>query len=347
MSDRLNVAVLGATGYAGIELVRLIELHPALDLVYASSEQYVGRTLASVYPALARRGGLTLEALDVDQACERADVVFTSLPHGKAAATVAAIVKRGRAIVDLSADFRLHDRALFERTYQVAHPAPELLAKAVYGLTELHRKEIAGARLVANPGCYPTGALLGIAPLATAGVEIDSIVVDAKSGASGAGRSAQTDLLFCEVNENLRAYQVGTHRHAPEIDQELALLAPRMPATLFVPHLVPLTRGILSTIYVRCAGLPATRLAELFRASYAGEPFVDLREDGGLPEVRDVRGSNRCAIGWRVDQRSGMAIVVTAIDNLVKGAAGQAVQNLNVMQGWREDLGLEATGLVP
>ncbi len=346
--DATRVAILGATGYAGIELVRLVAGHPRLELAFASSEQYAGRALRSVYPFLGRAGDLVLEPLQVDRACSEAEVVFASLPHGKAAATVAAVLARGRCVVDLSADFRLHDRGTFERIYGIDHPAPALLGSAVYGLTEVHRMDLRGASLVANPGCYPTGALLGILPLVRAGLAIGSIVVDAKSGTSGAGRAAQTDLLFSEVNDNLRAYKVGTHRHAPEMDQEIAeATAESPPTTFFVPHLVPMTRGILSTIYLSCRGVAEDRVSDLFEAAYRDEPFVDLLGAGAFPEVRDVRGSNRCAIGWRVDQRAGLAVVVTAIDNLIKGAAGQALQNLNVMLGFPETTGLEALALVP
>jgi len=343
-----SVAILGATGYAGVELVRLVAAHPRLELAYATSEQYVGRTLASVYPFLGRHGRLPLEELDVERAVERAEIVFTSLPHGAAAASVAAIVERGRKVVDLSADFRLHDRAAFERTYKVQHAAPALLERAVFGLTEFHRDEIARATLVANPGCYPTGALLGLLPLVTPETEIESVIVDAKSGASGAGRAAKTELLFCEVDENLRAYEVGTHRHAPEIEQEVRLAARgAAPPVFFAPHLIPVVRGILSTIYVRCRVPSRDRLAEIFTHAYRDAPCVDVCADGTLPELRDVRGTNRCAIGWRADPEAGMVVVVSAIDNLLKGAAGQAVQNLNVMMGWEEDLGLDGVALVP
>jgi N-acetyl-gamma-glutamyl-phosphate reductase len=346
--DTVSVAILGATGYAGIELVRLVTEHPSLRLTYASSEQYVGRTLAQVYPFLGRRGGLALGPLDVDAAAAEAEIVFASLPHGTAASTVAALLERGRTVIDLSADFRLRDPATFERTYGTPHPAPELLSRAVFGLTELHRDELRGARLVANPGCYPTGALLGVAPLVRSGARIDSIIVDAKSGASGAGRGAKTELLFCEVNENLRAYQVGVHRHAPEIEQGVARSAPGAPPPVFfVPHFMPITRGILSTIYLACRELDAETVGRLFAEAYGDAPFVELRGEGTYPEVREVRGTNRCAIGWQVDRKSGLIVVVTVIDNLLKGAAGQAVQNLNVVSGWEEERGLEALAVVP
>jgi len=344
-----KVAILGATGYAGIELVRLVLAHPRLELAHATSEQYVGKTLGTVYPFLGRHGAVELVALDPARAAGDAEIVFASLPHGTSATTIAELVKRRvPKVVDLSADFRLRHREVFERTYEVSHPATELLGRAVFGLTEIHRPRIAAAGLVANPGCYPTGALLGILPLAKPELAIESVIVDAKSGASGAGRSAKTDLLFCEVDENLRAYQIGTHRHAPEIEQELAhACGGAAPPVFFVPHLIPVVRGILSTIYVRCRLPSAERVAELFEEAYAGCAFIDLRHDRGVPELRDVRGTNRCAIGWHVDRRAGLIVVVTVIDNLLKGAAGQAVQNLNVMMGWEEDLGLDTLALVP
>jgi N-acetyl-gamma-glutamyl-phosphate reductase len=253
------------------------------------------------------------------------------------------LLRRGRRVLDLSADFRLRDAAVYERWYG-RHPAPQLLGDAVYGLPELHRERLRDARLVACPGCYPTGALLGLVPLARAGLITEPVIVDAKSGTTGAGRGAKVEQLFAEVNENFRPYSIGSHRHGPEIEQELAGAGGKG-GVLFVPHLLPVSRGLLSTMYVRTRSEPP--LAALFARAYEREPFIVLRGDGPPPELREVRGTNRCAIGWRWDAASGHAIVVTAIDNLGKGAAGQAVQCLNLMLGLAETTALEAPALVP
>ena len=340
---RVPVAVLGATGYTGVELLRLLAQHPAIELAFLSSEQYRGRSAADVYPFLAGVVDAPLRAPDPDAVAAAADVVFTALPHGTAAPIVADLVRRGRRVLDLSADFRLHDPAVYERWYG-KHAAPELLPDAVYGLPEFHRDAIAEARLVACPGCYPTGALLGLVPLARAGLLGEPVVVDAKSGTTGAGRGAKIEQLFAEVNENFRPYAIGSHRHAPEITQELRA-AGAAGGIVFVPHLLPVSRGILSTMYVRADRPPP--LADVFARAYAREPFVVLRGDGPPPELRDVRGTNRCAIGWRWDAEGGHAIIVTAIDNLGKGAAGQAVQCMNVMLGLPETTGLSTPALVP
>jgi N-acetyl-gamma-glutamyl-phosphate reductase len=341
---RTRVAVLGATGYTGVELLRLLSLHPGVELVYLSSEQHRGRAVSEVYPFLTGVVEARLEAPDPEAVAVAADVVFTALPHGAAAPVVAALVRRGRRVLDLSADFRLRDPALYARWYG-EHPAPELLRDAVYGLPELYRDRIREATLVACPGCYPTGALLGIVPLVRAGMVREPVVVDAKSGTTGAGRGTKVEQLFAEVNENFRPYSIATHRHQPEIEQEMRA-AGASGGVLFVPHLLPVSRGILSTIYVRVTG-GASRLAAAFEAAYAAEPFVVLRGEGPPPELREVRGTNRCVVGWRWDAASGYAVVVTAIDNLGKGAAGQALQCFNLMLGLAETTGLEAPALVP
>lgn len=341
---RVRVGVLGATGYAGVELLRLLATHPGVELAYLSSEQYRGRAASDVHPFLAGVVDATLEAPEPDAVAAAADVVFTALPHGAASAMVAALVRRGRRVLDLSADFRLHDPAVYARWYG-EHAAPELLGEAVYGLPELHRERIRGARVVACPGCYPTGALLGLAPLARAGLIREPVFVDAKSGTTGAGRGAKVEQLFAEVNENFRPYSVGTHRHQPEIEQELRAAGGSAPI-VFVPHLLPVSRGILTTIYARVPG-GAPSLAALYEKAYGAEPFVIVRGDGPPPELREVRGTNRCVVGWRWDAASATAIVMTAIDNLGKGAAGQAVQCFNLMHGFPETTGLEAPALAP
>jgi len=343
-SSRVAVGVLGATGYTGVELVRLLARHPAVELAYLSSEQYRDRRAADVYPFLAGIVDAPLRAPDAGAVAGCAEIVFTALPHGAAAPVVRDVLRRGVRVLDLSADFRLRDPAVYARWYGT-HPAPELLEEAVYGLPELYRDDLRDARLVACPGCYPTGVLLGLAPLAHAGLLREPVIIDAKSGTTGAGRGAKVDQLFAEVNENFRPYAIGEHRHGPEIDQELRA-AGAAAGALFVPHLLPVSRGILSTMYVRIGGERPT-LEALFADAYGDEPFVVLRGDGPPPELREVRGTNRCAIGWRWDASTGQAVVVTALDNLGKGAAGQAVQCFNVMRGLPETLGLDAPALVP
>ena len=333
----------GGTGYAGVELLRLLLLHPGVELVRASSEQYTGKRLDAVYPSFRGRTDLVLDALDADRLADGADVVFSALPHGTAARTVARVLERGCRALDLSADFRLRDVEVFRRWYG-EHPAPKLLGEAVYGIPEFARDAIRGARLIAVPGCYPTGALLGLVPLARAKrIGDGNVIIDSKSGASGAGRAAKTDLLFCEIDESVRAYGVGNHRHAPEIEQELHR-AGGPERVIFTPHILPLRRGILSTIYVPLQD--EADLAPAF-AVYEKEPFLHVLERGTFPDVRDVRASNDAQIGWTILEGRRTAIVVTAIDNLGRGAAAQGVQCLNVMYGFEERTGLEAIAAVP
>jgi N-acetyl-gamma-glutamyl-phosphate reductase len=343
-SARVPVAVLGATGYAGIELLRLLARHPRVELTYLSSEQYRDRQAADVYPFLRGIVERTLAAPDPEAVAGAAEIVFSALPHGATAPVVRELRRRGRTVIDISADFRLRDAEVYARWYG-QHAAPELLGEAVYGLPELYRARIRTAKLIANPGCYPTGALLGLVPLARAGLLTEPVMIDSKSGTTGAGRSAKVEQLFAEVNENFRPYAIGVHRHGPEIDQELRAAGATV-GVLFVPHLLPVSRGILSTMYVRApAGRPP--LEQLFEEAYAKEPFIVLRGEGDPPELKEVRGTNRCAIGWRWDEASRHAVIVTAIDNLGKGAAGQAVQCLNVLLGLPETTALEVPALVP
>jgi N-acetyl-gamma-glutamyl-phosphate reductase len=340
---RTAVSVLGAAGYGGTELLRLLARHPGVEVVYVSSEQHRGKRLSEVHSFLEGVFDLTLEAHDAAAACV-ADVVFTAVPHATAVPLVRTVLDAGRRVLDLSADFRFTDVAEYERWYG-RHGAPELLREAVYGLPELYRDRIAGSRLVAVPGCYPTGALLGLVPLARAGAIGGPVVVDAKSGTTGAGRTAKVDQLFAEVQENFRPYGVLSHRHGPEIEQELRAAGCPHPA-IFVPHLLPVRRGILSTMYV--AGVPVDAdLHRIYDEAYGSEPFVIVRGEGPPPELREVRGTNRCVVGWRRDPRTGHAVVMTAIDNLGKGAAGQAVQCMNLLLGLPEATGLMDPALSP
>ena len=339
----------GATGYVGVELVRLLSSHPRVEITALTSEQHHGRAFADVHPFLRGRVTVTLEQLDPAALAARASTVFTALPHGAAAPTVAALLEAGCRVIDLSADFRLQDPAVYERWY-TTHPAPALLASAVYGLPEAWGSQIRAARLVAAPGCYPTGMLLGVLPLLRGGyVQPGStIIVDSKSGATGAGRTARTDLLFCEVDESVRPYGVGVHRHAPEMEQEVARAGGEGLRVLFAPHLLPVRRGILSTLYVTLVpGCDVAECETAFRQFYGPSPFVDLLGPGVYPALRDVQGTNRCLIGWFGRAGDDTLVVTTAIDNLGKGAAGQAVQCFNIQVGCAESTGLDHVALVP
>jgi N-acetyl-gamma-glutamyl-phosphate reductase len=328
-----DVVVVGATGYTGALAAHLLWRHPHFELRAISARAEAGRRLDDLYPRY--RVPLELEELDVDRYAQ-ADAAVVAYPHGASAPVVAALRERGVRVVDLSADFRLHDRDTYERWYG-QHGAPELLDGAVYGLTELHRQEVAGAELVANPGCYPTATLLALAPLARAGV-IEDVVVDAKSGVSGAGRAATETTHFVSADENVSPYGVAGHRHAPEIDQELAALGAPLQAT-FTPHLLPLDQGELVSCYVTPARhLEEGALRDLFEDAYGGEPFVELTSRP--PGVREVRDTNICRLHAVTDERTGKLLVFAAIDNLWKGAASQAVQNLNLMFGRPEEEGI-------
>jgi len=346
-AKKIRVAVLGATGYAGVELIRILLQHSRVKLAVVTSQQYVGKRISDVYPALADRCDMILDDIQADKVAAESDIAFTALPHETSTAVVASLIERGRRVIDLSADFRLHNPESYGHWYH-EHQRPELLSSAVYGLTEIHRKEITEASLIANPGCYPTGAVLGLAPLFRHHLVQETVVIDAKSGVTGAGRSSVVELSFSEVNENFKSYNIGVHRHTPEIEQELSEIAGEGVSVLFAPHLLPINRGILSTMYVKLRPTPdETAVAEIYREFYKGEPFIRIRPPGRFPETKDVRGSNDCAIGFRYDPRTEKLIVITAIDNLVKGAAGQAIQNLNLICGWPETYGLQSSSLIP
>ena len=344
----IRIGIVGASGYTGVELARLLCSCPDVKLKVATSRQYKGKKLADVYPSLAGMVDIVCEDLQMEKLAERADLFFTAVPHQTAMAIVPDLLRVGKKVVDLSADFRIHDAAVYEKWYQ-KHTAQEYLAKAIYGLPELHRQQIAAARLVANPGCYPTSVILGVAPLLQAGViEPETLIVDSKSGASGAGRLAQTGTLFCEVAEGFKAYKVAAHRHTPEMEQEISALCNKSVAISFTPHLLPMSRGILSTIYATMSkSMTDDEVYELYRNFYKNEPFVRLCEPGAIPATQFVRGSNFCDLGFKSDSRTGRIVVLAAIDNLVKGAAGQAVQNMNLMCGLPETRGLLGVPLFP
>lgn len=345
----LKVAIVGASGYTGVELLRILYTHPESAVTCVTSEQSAGKRISDVFPSLRGRCDLVLENLEPVRVAEKADFIFTALPHKAAMEVVPTFLKLGKRVVDLSADYRLRDAKEYERWYE-PHMSPELLKQAVYGLPELKRARIAEADLVANPGCYPTSVILGLAPLLKKRlIDPATVIADSKSGVSGAGRSAKVDNLFCEVNDGFKAYAVGgVHRHIPEIEQELSNLAGAKMVISFTPHLVPMDRGILSTVYAMPVhSVTTAELLDLYGEFYKGEPFVRVLPEGSFPSTAQVRGSNFCDIGLTVDGRTGRVIVVAAIDNLVKGASGQAVQNMNVMNGFPENTGLEGLPLFP
>jgi N-acetyl-gamma-glutamyl-phosphate reductase len=345
----VKAAVFGATGYGGIELIRLLAGHPDVELAYLASTSAAGNLVSEVFPHLAGCVDLALQAPSIDEATERADVAFFCLQPGEATAMIRAALDAGLPVLDFSADFRLKDLAAYEGFYG-AHKAADLIPRAVYGLPELHREEIRATDLVAVPGCYPTGAVLALAPLVkNEMVSLESLTIDAKSGVSGAGRSKMTlTTHFSERNESMTAYGLPAHRHRPEIEQELGLLAGTDLTVCFVPHLIPITRGILTTAYADLIeGASGEALTELYRDFYAGEPFVRVMPAGQIPTTKQVWGSNFCDIGVAVDERNWRAVVVSAIDNLVKGLAGGAVQCMNLMCGLDETAGLQAPGMWP
>jgi N-acetyl-gamma-glutamyl-phosphate reductase len=346
---KIKVAVIGASGYAGLELVRLLARHPGCNLVALTSLEYPGLPFAQVFPALAGIVDLTFsQDPDPEKIGAQAEVVFTAVPHQAAMGMIPSFLAQGCRVVDLSADFRFREKGLYEKWYQ-AHTAPELLKESVYGLPELHGPAIRQARLVANPGCYPTCVILALAPLVKNHlVQPDSLIADCKSGVSGAGRQATLNTAYCEVSEGFRAYKVAEHRHNPEMEQELSLLAGKPVKVTFTPHLVPMNRGILGTIYATPVKPRAEgELFELYRDFYRGHPFVRLHPPGSLPNTTQVRGSNYCDLGLRVDGERHRVIVISVIDNLTRGAGGQAVHNFNLMVGFPETLGLDAVPFVP
>jgi N-acetyl-gamma-glutamyl-phosphate reductase len=345
---KVRVAVVGSTGYTGYELVVLLHSHPLAELVMLTSQSYVGQPISAVFPALRGVCSLVCEALDVESLVERADVIFVALPHKQSMEVVPDLIRAGKMVVDLSADFRFRNVAVYEEWYQ-PHTAKGLVDEAVYGLPELYRDKIGNARLVGNPGCYPTGVILAAAPLVSHGlVAFDSLIADCKSGVSGAGRAPTLTTHYCEVNEGFRAYSVGEHRHTPEIEQELSALAGRAMRIVFTPHLVPMSRGILTTLYGNLVRETTNEeIRALYEQMYGGAPFVRILDKGQLPSTIHVRGTNYCDIGWRIEPRTGRIIVISAIDNLVRGASGQAVANMNLMCGFAEEAGLSLRAWQP
>lgn len=341
----MEVAIINVTGYTGVELARLLHRHPGVKLVSVTGRSAVGQRLGEVFPHLA-----AIE-LTIQEEPEEVGLVFSALPHGASAQAVIPCLEWGAKVVDLSADFRLKDAAEYERWYGVTHPAPELLEEAVYGLVELNRAPVASARLVANPGCYPTGAILALAPALKEGLIEPDVVVDSKSGVSGSGRTLSLTTHFSEANENLSAYALEGHRHLPEMIQELRKLVSQLALT-FVPHLVPMTRGILTSCYallkegrVAAGEKGIEEVKALYRDFYEGEPFIRVTE--APPQTKYTWGNNLCLIHPTIDLRTGRFVVISCLDNLVKGAAGQAVQCMNLMLGLPETWGLEGLAIYP
>jgi N-acetyl-gamma-glutamyl-phosphate reductase len=341
-----RVGIINVTGYAGVELARLLYQHPQVELASVTGRSAAGQRLGEVFPHLAG-SDLTIEG-----ELGEVELVFSAMPHKESAEVVIPLLNRGIKVVDISADFRLNEAEEYRVWYGFAHPAPQLLKKAVYGLTELYRSQVTEARLVANPGCYPTGAILALAPAVKAGLIEPEIIVDSKSGVSGAGRTLSLNTHFAEANEDATAYALEGHRHLPEIVQELKLLCPEPLSVTFVPHLVPMTRGILTTGYASpasgkiAAGKKGQEeLRHLYLDFYKGEPFVKVV--ASPPHTKHTQGSNLCLIYPTIDARTGRLIVISSIDNLGKGAAGQAIQNMNLMLGLEETAGLEALALYP
>ncbi|MGI9591059.1 MAG: N-acetyl-gamma-glutamyl-phosphate reductase [Myxococcota bacterium] len=344
----MRVGVFGASGYAGLELLRLLARHPQLEISVVTSEQRAGQAVGEAFPALRERLDLRFEPAEPERLAGQMDLAFTALPHAASAPTMAVLREAGVAVADISADYLLRDLAVYEAWYG-PHARPELVGKAVYGLPELYREELAGAPLVACPGCYPTGAILPLAPFLREGlVETAGIVVDSKSGVSGAGRKLDAGFLFGELDENAKAYKVADHRHAPEIEQEASVLAGTPVQLTFVPHLLPTVRGILSSVYCRpTRALGTGEALALLRESYAHETFVRVLPEGETPSLAAVRGSNFCDVAAVADERNGTLVLLSSLDNLVKGAAGQALQCANLMAGFPEAEGLLGTAFLP
>jgi len=344
----LRVGIVGATGYGGLELVRLLLEHPQAKVTYVSSRSYAGKDMNEVFPALKGHFSLKCEEFKLERANELCDFMFVALPHGLSEEMVPKLAKLGKKVVDIGSDFRLDDVTHYETWYKRKSVRPNDF-KAQYGLAELNGDKVRDAQVVANPGCFPTATILGLAPLFAKNlIERQGVIVDAKTGVSGAGRSLSLSNHFCEVTESIKAYKVGAHQHTPEIEQELSKLAGEPVVLNLTTHLAPMSRGILATCYGRLKEKKSTKeLLETYRAFYLEEPFVQVMPEGVYPGTKDVYGSNTCMIGLKVDERTQTVIVLSVIDNLTKGAAGQAIQNMNLMCGFEEPMGLTRVGLVP
>lgn len=338
----IRTGIVGATGYAAAELLRILSAHPQAEVCALASDSSAGTPISHIYPSMHHFCDLTMETLDTQRLGKECDVVFLALPHGVSAACAAQLLEAGCRVIDLSADFRYRDLTAYEKTYGVTHPCPQLLSEAVYGLSEIYAAEVAAARIVGNPGCYTTCANLALIPPVAKGlVDPTSIIIDAKSGVTGAGRKPSPDNHFPEVDENFKAYKVAAHRHTSEIEQEVSAAAGKPIRLSFTPHLLPVKRGILATIYASVTeSFSVKALYDAYAAYYAQQPFVYIHPQGRLPELKYVNGSNMAHIGFVYDEATRRVIILSALDNLIKGAAGQAVQNMNLMFGLEQTTGL-------
>jgi N-acetyl-gamma-glutamyl-phosphate reductase len=348
--NRLQVGIVGASGYGGVQLVRLLQDHPAVEIAYLGGDSSAGKKFADLYPHLAHAIDLPIEPIDIEIIASRCQAVFLALPNGLACEMTPKLVAKGCRVLDLSADYRFTDLDIYTQWYKIPRTDRETAATAVYGLPELYRSKLLNAKVVGCPGCYPTASLLALSPLLKTGsIDPDTAIVDAKSGTSGGGRQAKINLLLAEADNTIGAYSVAGHRHTPEIEQVCSDLASHEVKVQFTPHLMPMARGILATVYatIRDPGLVTEDLITIYRAFYRSSPFVKVLDGGIYPQTKWASGTNLCYIGLEVDVRTGRVIVMSAIDNLIKGQAGQAVQCLNAMMGWDETLGLPQLSFYP
>ncbi|MDI6728568.1 MAG: N-acetyl-gamma-glutamyl-phosphate reductase [Thermodesulfovibrionales bacterium] len=345
----IKIAICGGSGYTGAELLRILSGHSEVEITAVTSEKSAGKRVTDLFPHLHKYSYLIYEPLDKEKILNKADVFFMALPHAASQEAVDYFFKNGKKVIDLSADYRLSDVAVYEEWYKTPHNYADTLKNAVYGLPELHREKIKKSSLIANPGCYPTSAILGLYPAIKEGIiDIETIVVDSKSGTSGAGRKADVGFSYCEVNEGFKAYGIAVHRHTPEIEQELSGIAGKKITINFTPHLVPMDRGIISTMYGKMVKkIDTTAILDIYKKYYDTEPFVNVLDEGVYPNAKNVRGSNFVEIGLKVNKRTNTLIIVSAIDNLVKGASGQAVQNMNIIMGIKETTSLESLAVFP
>ncbi|MEN2983541.1 MAG: N-acetyl-gamma-glutamyl-phosphate reductase [Dictyoglomaceae bacterium] len=345
---KVKVSVLGSTGYTGVELVRILKSHPKVDIIFLTSQSYVGKPFSEVYPHFYGLLDYICEEEKTEEIVEKSDCIFTALPHGHAMNIAKEVFEKDKVIIDLGADFRIKDPQIYEEWYKIEHTAKELLPHAVYGLPEVYRDKIKKSKIIANPGCYPTSIVLALYPLLKENLIEENIIIDSKSGVSGAGRSLSLNTHFCEVNENIKAYNILNHRHVPEIEQELSNIAKKEIKISFTPHLIPINRGILSTIYGKLKKKASyEEILEIYKSFYKNERFIRILPKEILPNTKNVLGTNFCDIGFAIDKRTDRIIIVSVIDNLIKGASGQAVQNMNIIFGFEEDEGLKNISFYP
>jgi N-acetyl-gamma-glutamyl-phosphate reductase len=346
--NKIKTAIIGVTGYVGQELFRILSLHPNVEISHITSVSYKGQELSEIYENFLNTTNLTCQKEDIEKIANDADVIFLALPHGLASKKITPSVLEKCKVIDLGADFRLSNKAVYEKWYATEHENEELLKQSVYGLCEIYREKIKTASLIANPGCYTTCSILSLYPLVKEGlIDTNSIIIDAKSGVTGAGRSINLGTAYCETNESIKAYKIASHRHTPEIEQELSIAAGKEVVLSFTPHLTPMNRGILTTCYAKGVNVTDAKVAAAYQKYYNDEYFVRLKKEGTYPETKWTKGSNFVDIGFKIDERTNNIIIIGAIDNLVKGAAGQAVQNMNIVFDLDEKTALEGAGAFP